>query len=182
MIRGKSIQLRTVRETDLDRLYTLLADIANRGDFVPLHMPAEAVFKRQFHDTGFWNEDYGRMLIVTPEDDIVGSIWYFKSIPYFDGLEIGYTIFDPQRRGQGIMTEVLSLFADYLFQSTNIHRVQLIIADGNIASEKVAQKCGFTYEGMARQAMFQRGIHRDMKFYSLLRDEAGIHLPYRLFS
>jgi adenylate kinase family enzyme len=35
MIRGKMIRLCTVRETDLDRLYTLLTDIANRGDFVP---------------------------------------------------------------------------------------------------------------------------------------------------
>lgn len=182
MIRGKSIQLRTVRETDLDRLYMLLTDIANRGDFVPLQLPSEPVFKRQFHDTGFWNEDYGRLLIVTPEDEIVGSIWCFKSIPYFDGLEIGYTMFDPLRRGQGIMTEALSLFTDYLFQSTKIYRVQLIIANGNIESEKVAQKCGFTYEGTARQAMFQRGMHRDMKLYSLLRDERDTCLPNRLFS
>ena len=41
MIRGKGIELRTVRETDLDRLYTLLSDIANRGDFVPLQLPLE---------------------------------------------------------------------------------------------------------------------------------------------
>lgn len=67
-------------------------------------------------------------------------------------------------------------------QSMNIHRVQLIIADGNIASEKVAQKCDFTYEDTARQAMFQRGRHLDMKMYSLLRDELETCLPNRLFS
>jgi RimJ/RimL family protein N-acetyltransferase len=182
VIHGKTIQLRTVRETDLDQLYTLLTDVAHRGDFVPLHIPAESVFKRQFHDTGFWNADYGRLLIVTPEDNIVGSIWYFKSIPYFDGVEIGYTMFDPLRRGQGIMTEALSLCTDYLFHSTTIHRVQLIIAEGNIASEKVAQKCGFAYEGTARQAMFARGRRRDMKLYSLLRHEVDRCLPHRLFS
>ncbi len=93
MIRGKAIRLRTVRETDLDRLYALRSDIANRGDFVPLQLPAEAVCKRQFHDTGFWHEDFGRLLIVTPEDEIVGSIFCFKSIPYFDGLEIGSIMF-----------------------------------------------------------------------------------------
>lgn len=38
MIRGKDIHLRTVRATDLDLLYTLLTDIANRGDFVPLYI------------------------------------------------------------------------------------------------------------------------------------------------
>jgi RimJ/RimL family protein N-acetyltransferase len=182
MLRGKMIRLRTVRETDLDRLYALLTDIAHRGDFVPLRIPAEATFKRRFHETGFWSEDYGRFLIVNATEEIVGSIWFSKSIPYFDGLEIGYVVFAPQHRGQGIMTEALSLCTDYLFQSTKIHRVQLIIAEGNIASERVAQKCGFTYEGMARQAMFTRGRHHDMKLYSLLRHEVETCLPSRLFS
>jgi ribosomal-protein-alanine N-acetyltransferase len=90
-------------------------------------------------------------------------------------------VFDPHHRGQGIMTEALSLCVDYLFQSTKIHRVQLIIAEGNIASERVAQKCGFTYEGTARQAMFARGRHSDMKIYSLLRHEVETCLPSRLF-
>ena len=80
------------------------------------------------------------------------------------------------------MTEALSLLTDYLFQSRKIHRVQLIIADGNVASETVAQKCGFTYEGTARQAMYQRGRHRDMKLYALLRDELDKGLPNRLFA
>jgi [ribosomal protein S5]-alanine N-acetyltransferase len=181
MIRGKSIRLRTVRETDLDHLYVLLTEIAHRGDFVPLYIPSEVTFKRQFHETGFWSEDYGRFLIVNPAEEIVGSIWFFKSIPYFDGLEIGYTMFDPQQRRQGIMTEALSLCVDSLFQSTKIHRVQLIIAEGNIASERVAQKCEFTYEGTARQAMFARGRHQNMKLYSLLRHEVETCLPSRLF-
>lgn len=182
MIRGKLMQLRTVREADLDRLYALLSDIANRGDFVPLQIPSASTFRRQFHETGFWSEDYGRFLIVNPAEEIIGSIWFFKSIPYFDGLEIGYIMFDLQQRRQGIMTEALSLCADYLFQSTNVHRLQLIIAEGNIASTKVAQKCGFTYEGTARQAMFQRGRHRDMQLYALLRHEVDTCLPSRLFA
>jgi len=176
------IRLRTVRETDLDRLYNFLTDLAHRGDFVPLHIPAEATFKRQFHETGFWNEDYGRCLIINATEEIVGSMWFFQSIKIRDGLEIGYVVFDPQQRRQGIMTEALSLCVDYLFQSTKIHRVQLIIAEGNIASERVAQKCGFTYEGTARQAMFQRGRHQNMKLYSLLRHEVETCLPSRLFS
>jgi RimJ/RimL family protein N-acetyltransferase len=180
MLRGKAIRLRTVRETDLDRLYSLLTDIAHRGDFVPLRIPSEATFKRQFHETGFWSEAYGQFLIVNATEEIVGSIRFFKSTPYFDGLEIGYDVFDPHQRRQGIMTD--SLCVDYLFQSTKIHRVQLIIAEGNIASERVAQKCGFTYEGTARQAMFARGRHHDMKLYSLLRHEVETYLPSRLFA
>src|SRR4030095_10708343 len=56
VICGKTIRLRTVRETDIDRLYALLTDIAHRGDFVPLRIPSEATFKRRFHETGVRSE------------------------------------------------------------------------------------------------------------------------------
>jgi hypothetical protein len=73
VIRGKAIRLRTVRETDLDRLYTLLTDLANRGDFVAPPSPVGSYVHTQFHETGFWSEDSGRFLIVNTADEIIGS-------------------------------------------------------------------------------------------------------------
>ena len=46
MIHGTGILLRTVRETDLDRLYVLLTDITNRDDFVPLQIPSTREIRR----------------------------------------------------------------------------------------------------------------------------------------
>ena len=54
MIRGKEITLRTIREADLDALYTALSDLASRGDYFPLSLMSEATFKREFHAHGFW--------------------------------------------------------------------------------------------------------------------------------
>lgn len=42
----------------------------------------------------------------------------------------------------------------------------------NLASERVAIKCGITKEGVARGANFMRGKHVDMNVYVLLRAEA----------
>jgi RimJ/RimL family protein N-acetyltransferase len=39
----------------------------------------------------------------------------------------------------------------------------------NIASERIAQKCGFTFEGVMRGMFFTNGQVRDAKMYSLLR-------------
>ena len=41
----------------------------------------------------------------------------------------------------------------------------------NIGSERIAQKNGFTEEGLMRQAFFINGAMRDVKMYSLLRPE-----------
>ncbi len=171
MIRGKNITLRTVRETDLATLYTALSDLASRGNYFPLHLVSETAFKREFHEHGFWSNDSGRLLICDADDRLLGSIWYFQAVPYYDGLEIGYHLFDIGRRNTGVMTEALSLLTNYLFATRKLNRLQLAIMRPNVASKRVAEKCGFTFESVARGAIFHRGANHDLEIYSLLRDD-----------
>jgi RimJ/RimL family protein N-acetyltransferase len=132
---------------------------------------AETAFKREFHAHGFWSNDSGRLLIGDVEDRLLGSIWYFQAVPYDDGLEIGYQLFDVGRRNTGIMTEALSVLAQYLFAVRKINRLQLAIMRSNTASKRVAEKCGFTFEGVARGAILHRGANHDLEIYSLLRED-----------
>jgi RimJ/RimL family protein N-acetyltransferase len=53
MIRGETITLRVVQERDLETLFRYYSDIDNRGEFFPLWLPSEAVFKHDFHQHGF---------------------------------------------------------------------------------------------------------------------------------
>jgi RimJ/RimL family protein N-acetyltransferase len=172
MIRGEHITLRVVQEKDLETLFRYDSDIANRGDFFPRAFPSEAVFKHDFQQHGFWDENHRRLVIVDQTDTLVGSIRFYPCNGYFDGLEIGYILFDQKSRNKGYMTEALSLLACYLFETRTIRRLQLSVVVGNLASKRVAEKCGFTSEGIARKAVFLRGEHRDLEWFSLLREEA----------
>jgi [ribosomal protein S5]-alanine N-acetyltransferase len=87
--------------------------------------------------------------------------------------ELGYLMFDRGSRNKGYMTEALALLARYLFATRNMRRLQLTVVVGNLASKRVAEKCGFTSEGVARKAVFLRGEHRDLDWFSLLREEAA---------
>lgn len=171
MIKGKKINLRTVRERDLDMLFELESDLENKGQFYPINLPSAAGFKRRFQEDGFWSEDAGTLLIVNKEDDILGKISYFKPVRYFDALEIAYILFKQGERGQGYMTEALSLLVNYLFWTRHIGRLQLTVVVGNHGSKRVAEKCGFKSEGILRQAVFVRGKHADLEMFSLLREE-----------
>lgn len=171
MIRGKLVHLRTVREADLDPLFALLSDLSTRGEHFPIRLPSEAAFRKEFHETGFWSDAFGRLLICAPEGEIVGSIWYFQTAPYYDGLEIGYHLFDVASRGKGYTSEALALLADFLFASRKIHRLQLTVTMGNEASRRVARKCGFTSEGTVRGALFLRGENHDLEMFSRLRTD-----------
>jgi len=69
------------------------------------------------------------------------------------------------------MSEALLLFCAYMFSIRPINRIQVNMMEGNIASERVAIKCGFTYEGTMRKATFNQGEYHNLKLYSLLREE-----------
>lgn len=171
MIRGRRIHLRTVRESDVGALFDSLSDLATRGEFFPMRLPSESAFKKEFRETGFWNDALGRLLICAPDGQVVGNIWYFQTAPYYDGLEIGYHLFDVESRGRGYTSEALALMVDFLFATKKINRLQLTVTPGNEASVRVARKCGFTSEGIARGALFLRGENRDIEVFSLLRDD-----------
>jgi RimJ/RimL family protein N-acetyltransferase len=108
---------------------------------------------------------------VDKEDSILGSIWFEKSIAYFDALEIGYIMFDKASRNKGYMTEALSLLSRYLFATRTVPRLQQTVVVGNTASKRVAEKCGFRSEGIARKALFLHGKHVDLEWFSLLRED-----------
>ena len=87
------------------------------------------------------------------------------------GYEIGYAIFRPEDRGKGYMTAALRIFSAYLFELKPVPRLQLGMFKGNAASRKVAERCGYQYEGTQRQGNFLRGQYHDRETFSLLRSE-----------
>ena len=46
-----------------------------------------------------------------------------------------------------------------------------MIVPGNVASRRIAEKCGFTYEGRVRGAFFNDGRNHDVDLFGLLRDD-----------
>jgi [ribosomal protein S5]-alanine N-acetyltransferase len=170
MIKGENITLRVVLEKDLDILFRYYSDIENRGDFFPIWLPSEAVFKIDFKQHGFWGENQRRLVIVDKEDTIWGSIWFYNPNEYFDALEIGDILFDKDSRNTGYMTEALSLLVRYSLTTRKVNRLQLTVVVGNTASKRVAEKCGFRSEVIARKALFLHGKNVDLEWFALLRE------------
>jgi len=172
MIKGANVQLRMVREGDLELLFEYASDIEGRGPYYPFFLVSEPRLKQQFEETGFWKDDFGELLVCDLDDRMLGSLSFFKAAPYFDGYEVAARLFDLSLRDRGIMTEALSLFNYLLFAVKKINRLEARIMSGNGASKRMAEKCGYRFEGVAREAVFHLGAYRDMEVYSLLRSEA----------
>jgi [ribosomal protein S5]-alanine N-acetyltransferase len=171
MIVGKNINLRLVREGDLDELLGLNSDISERGDYDALQLPSETTFRSRFKENGLWSEDFGSMLITSKAGKILGDIVYFKGLRYCEGYEIGYRLFRKEDRGKGYMTEALKLFSAYMFSLKPIARLQVNCFVENIGSRRTAEKCGFKHEGTMRKAVFCKGKFYDLDLFSIMREE-----------
>lgn len=171
MLVGKRVIVRTLRETDLDRLYDLAADVRDMGDYWPMGLASEIKWKKRLGETGWWEEDHGGVLITDHQENIVGQIVFFKPAPYMAAYELGFRIYKPEHWGKGYMSEAVSLMVAYLFETKPLNRIQATFISGNEASCQVLEKCGFQFEGILRQAIFQSGSTRDLHLYAIVRGE-----------
>jgi ribosomal-protein-serine acetyltransferase len=90
-----------------------------------------------------------------------------------DGLnhnaEAGYWI-APAQEGKGIVTTAMRLLIEELF-ALRVHRVVLRAAVGNTRSRAVAERLGFTLEGIERESLRTGDVVHDAAVYSLLDGE-----------
>ncbi len=65
---------------------------------------------------------------------------------------LGYWV-RQSRQGQGIATRVVQALATQAFGPLQLQRVEIVVAVGNLASERVAVKSGALHEGVARNRL-----------------------------
>lgn len=177
MLTGDKIRLRTVRDSDIEQLYDFHQDIANRGAYFPIGVVAYPAFVSSFQQSGFWQDNEGMLLIIGQDDSIVGHIEFFQTVNYLDELELSYHIYSQEHQGQGIASQALRLMTDYLFDRKKHNRIRLIIHPDNAASKRIAEKCGYRYEGIARGAWYHRGRNHDVEVYARLRNDPDPAAP-----
>ncbi|XP_042023616.1 uncharacterized N-acetyltransferase p20-like [Salvia splendens] len=77
--------------------------------------------------------------------------------------------------GQGFATASLKMAIPCVFQSfPSLVRLEALVEEDNLGSQKVLQKVGFVKEGFLRKYGFNKGQIRDMFIYSFLRDDINI--------
>jgi len=172
MLKGTSIALRPVRESDIADLYGFHVDVDNRGDYFPRGIVSPVTFNRRFQENGFWSKDEGMLAIVDGEDTLIGHIEFFKTVDYLAEYELSYILYRPEHRGQGATTEAVLLMVRYLFTTKPINRIRLVVHPDNAASRRIAEKCGFRHEGTARGAWYNKGRYQDVEIYAILHDDA----------
>jgi RimJ/RimL family protein N-acetyltransferase len=79
--------------------------------------------------------------------------------PASEPPDIGYRL-APGGRGRGAMTRALRLVSAYAFDVVGLHRVELYTLLDNVASQRVAERAGFTRGGVAAGRVESRDGNR----------------------
>ena len=115
----------------------------------------------------------GRLLALAALDARSGEVIGGGTLHHLDSergiVEIGYFVL-PHARRRGLATTIARLLADHAF-SLGIERVAAYVNVGNVASERVVERVGFTREGVVRSMPKPDGRRVDKTLFSLLPGE-----------
>jgi ribosomal-protein-alanine N-acetyltransferase len=79
----------------------------------------------------------------------------------------------PDYWSRGIATALCRTITAWSYDTLGLQRVQATVLETNAASERVLQKCGFTYEGLLRAYRIVRGVPGNFRMYSRLVTDEG---------
>ena len=106
--------------------------------------------------------------VVRREDErVVGCLWTKRTDWVARMTEISYAVC-PQLRGFGVAAEAVDGLAIALILERGFQRIEMRVAPGNIASRRVAEKAGFSYEGLLRNAAHVHTGRVDLEVWSLV--------------
>jgi len=133
---------------------------------------------------GFSVEWYGRYQLARQEGTreafaAVGPDGEFLGVglaPHIDAeareMELGYLV-APSARGRGVGTEILRQLTAWAFAEGKAMRAALIIDVTNVASQLVAARAGYVFEGVLRSTHFKQGARSDVQIWSRLPTDGG---------
>ncbi|MCW3466479.1 GNAT family N-acetyltransferase [Chitinophaga nivalis] len=102
------------------------------------------------------------------QDELIGTCGFHNCNKTHFKAEIGYDL-QPHYWGNGIMTAAVSAMLDYGYETLQYNRIEAFVDPINTSSSKLLTKLGFSYEGMLRDAFFEKGKFVDAELYSRLR-------------
>ena len=84
-------------------------------------------------------------------------------------MELAYAIGEDQW-GRGLVAEASEAVMNFCFKEFSLKRIQARCKIDNVASRRVMEKIGMTFEGTLKSAVFDRQRHWDMHYFGKIAE------------
>lgn len=172
-IGGRYCQLEPLATDHIDELYAAnREDLPGRmWDYLPVGPFAS------LQDYAIWVEeqlaqDAIRFFAIRAEDGRASGVAsYLRIAPQAGSIEVGYISYSPRLQRTRAGSEAIILMAQHAF-SLGYRRFEWKCNALNRSSRRAAQRFGFSYEGVFRQAAVVKGRNRDTAWFAMIDREA----------
>lgn len=171
-----SVLLRPFADDDVGRLYEAVREsiaevspwlswchqdysIEESREFISSR--ARAAASEEWYSFGIFAEDTGRFL---------GGVGlnFINRVHRIGNL--GYWV-RTSAAGRGVATKAARLMARFAFEQAALHRVEILAAVPNLASQRVAEKAGAVREGVLRNRLLIGDKSQDAVLFSLIPED-----------
>lgn len=111
----------------------------------------------------------GHQIAIVRDGQLVGDV--YVGIDEHGGVaDIGFSLI-PAAQGQGIAHEATTALIDHVIERHGVHRITAELSTQNLASARLLERLGLTFESLTRQSFWWRGVWDDNLYYSMTADE-----------
>jgi ribosomal-protein-serine acetyltransferase len=114
--------------------------------------------------------DAGTQFGIWFHGELAGVIGYHFMNQSNRSTTIGYWLAESYQ-GQGVMTKACAKLVEDALVTKKLNRIEIHCAVSNTESRAIAERLGFIFEGVLRQAEFCYDHYNDMALYSLLAQD-----------
>ncbi|MGH2967539.1 MAG: GNAT family N-acetyltransferase [Solirubrobacteraceae bacterium] len=168
------VLLRRWRQTDVPATLTAFSDAVLQRFWTARTPDTEADVRSDFvelEQARLRGERVDLALVEPSNGDVVlGGGTLFDVDLEHGRAAVGYWL-APEARGRGVVTHAVRLIAGWAFEKLAVARLELTCGPDNHASQRVAERCGFTREGLLRSHTPFKDGRRDTVVFSLLTGE-----------
>jgi RimJ/RimL family protein N-acetyltransferase len=164
------IRLRPWSETDADATFRATQDpLIPRFTRVPERQTEEDVrgFLASRGPAREAGEELGLAIADAQTGELLGAISLLRFEWPERRAEIGYWL-APWARGRGVATRAVRLLSRWALTDLGLARLALHADADNESSQRIAERCGFTREGVLRSFEELKGRRRDVVVFSLI--------------
>ena len=125
-------------------------------------------FQLSLKDTCLSDDPLFHAVIDQRSQSVIGLASYLRINPKAGVIEVGHIHFSPKLQQTTMSTEAMYLMMQRVFDELGYRRYEWKCDALNAKSRKSAERLGFTFEGVFRQATMYKGRNRDTAWYAII--------------
>lgn len=157
-----------------DALYGVLAEAGNSRlwTYVPFGpFSSKRDWRSWLHAVAAQDRSLYHALLDARSGEALGIAAYLRIQPDHGVMEVGSIVYAPRMQQTRHGTEAMYLLMARAFDELGYRRYEWKCNALNAASRGAAERLGFRYEGVFRQARVDKGRNRDTAWYSIVDSE-----------